>query len=466
MRAGRAARRSIAAAVAVLALAGCATAPSTAVESDATTTEPTKAVGGSDDTTTSTVPVIADVSAAGLDDAVPSLEMLTDVRLGPDVIPQFVVPDGPVLATLREGDSGAEVSELQLQLNRVSGAGLMTDGVYGPATTAAVLAFQAFAWLPETGEADHATRSLLAATAAELPTILSTAPAPRVGDGTLAGCQVAVIGDSLMAGAPAMHVDALARYGCAADVDGLGGRSLAWGWQCRITRDDGSRGLRLVDAPIPGNDTCAPSGLELLHHWAANGGLGDLVVIALGTNDAGIFSPSSWTRNWTDAMRIAGGRRVVFLTTRARPGHSKAPVQDAYSEALRNWCPTVANCFIADWAMTATANDTASYVDDVHLTRQATEARAEFIANAAATVLTTTAPGPTLPPPVTVATVPAATTSTTTTSTLPVTTTTSSTTTTTSTTTSTTSTTTSTTTTTTVPATTVAPAASSSTTTP
>ena len=45
----------------------------------------------------------------------------------------------------------------------------------------------------------------------------------------------------------------------------------------------------LYDARIPGNETCAPSGLTLLKSWADAAALGDVVVVALGTNDSGLF---------------------------------------------------------------------------------------------------------------------------------------------------------------------------------
>ena len=52
-------------------------------------------------------------------------------------------PGGPVQEpVLRPGDTGAAVTTLQKRLNAVNGAKLAVDGVFGPATEAAVKAFQ------------------------------------------------------------------------------------------------------------------------------------------------------------------------------------------------------------------------------------------------------------------------------------------------------------------------------------
>ena len=176
--------------------------------------------------------------------------------------------------------------------------------------------FQTMIGVAATGAADPVTRWRLAEAAAATPAVISHA---TIGTGGANGCQVAVVGDSLMAGAEALTVSALSRVGCAAAVDGEGGRSLAYGWQCRVERD-GRRPLMLYDARIPGNETCAPSGLTLLKSWADAAALGDVVVVALGTNDSGLFEKSRWQNSWAEALRLAGGRPVVFLTTQARAG--------------------------------------------------------------------------------------------------------------------------------------------------
>jgi peptidoglycan hydrolase-like protein with peptidoglycan-binding domain len=334
------------------------------------------------------------------------------------------------LPTLGAGDEGPEVRALQEMLNRVRAAGLVPDGVYGPATTAAIERFQSDVWLAITGRADHTTRMLLAALDANptAPAPIPSAPTqptpawpvPTVGDGSFPGCQVSVVGDSLMAGMASVHRDALAEIGCAADVDGVGGRSLNVGWQCRVPTGTGTS-LRLLSEPQPGNDTCAPSGLELLELWAAAGGLGDLVVIALGTNDAGLHRESTWVSHWESAMRIAGDRPVLFLTSQARAGDRRIDAQAAYSAALRTWCAATPRCHVADWAATAIANDPASYSDGVHLRSGATRARAGFIRDSVAAVLSTLDPATIAStiPPTTIPTVPTTTIPTAPTTTIP-----------------------------------------------
>jgi peptidoglycan hydrolase-like protein with peptidoglycan-binding domain len=317
--------------------------------------------------------------------------------------------------TLTVGSPAADVTELQRQLNAVTGSTLELDGLYGEETTTAVRNFQTVIGVDATGLADPVTRWTLAEAAARITL-------PTIGAGGANGCQVAVVGDSLMAGAEELHANALSKVGCAAAVDGEGGRSLAYGWQCRVDRD-GRRPLLLFDERIPGNDTCAPSGLTLLASWADADALGDVAVVALGTNDAGLFDKSRWQRNWVEALRLADGRPVVFLTTQARPGSDQYDRQSSYAIALRQWCTGQRLCVLADWANTAAANDPASYVDTVHLNLAATRTRATFIADVVAALLTgrpipnpQRPPTPTIPPAGTtttaVATEPASTTTT------------------------------------------------------
>ena len=189
------------------------------------------------------------------------------------------------------------------------------------------------------------------------------ASAPPIGD----SCEVTVIGDSLMAGTEELHEVALAGVGCAAEVDGEGSRSLAYGWQCRIVRIGRRPQVQLLEKRIPGNGTCRPSGLTQLATWAGAGRLGDVVVAALGTNDSGLFDRTRLERNWAEALRLAGDRPVLFLTTQARPTSAQLNRQRTYSEALRQWCASEEHCVLADWATTPAANDPASYIDSVHL---------------------------------------------------------------------------------------------------
>jgi peptidoglycan hydrolase-like protein with peptidoglycan-binding domain len=324
------------------------------------------------------------------------------------VAPVVVATTTAPAATLTAGSPSAEVAELQRQLNAVTGSKLTIDGLFGAGTTAAVKNYQTMIGVAATGAADPVTRWRLAEAAAT-PALTSFA---TIGNGGANGCQVAVVGDSLMAGAEALTISALSRVGCAAAVDGEGGRSLAYGWQCRVERD-GRRPLMLYDARIPGNETCAPSGLTLLKSWADAGALGDVVVVALGTNDSGLYEKSRWLNNWAEGLRLAGGRPVVFLTTQARVGSDQYARQGSYTSALRQWCSGQRLCVVAEWANTAAANDSGSYVDAVHINLAATRARATFIADVVAALLTGR-PIPNPHPPPTPAIPPAVTTITTT----------------------------------------------------
>ncbi len=320
-------------------------------------------------TTRPTVPVVSATPAS----STTSTSSTTTTTIDPALL----------LPTLREGDTGPEVVLLQRMLITTTGAAIAPDGTYGPDTVVAITNFQKLFGLPETGEADHETRQLLRYVDGGRSNALPSWPIPSLGNGGADGCQVTVVGDSLMAGAESLHERALGAIGCASAVDGEGGRSLAYGWQCRERQTDGSRPLLMYPEPIPGNDTCAPSGLTLLALWGQANALGDIVVVALGTNDAGLYSPTSWERHWNEALRLTGSRPVIFVSTRARAGTSNVAGQDAYSAALRTWCNRQPRCHLADWALTMSANDWSNYYDHVHLRTAGTQARADFIAAAA-----------------------------------------------------------------------------------
>jgi peptidoglycan hydrolase-like protein with peptidoglycan-binding domain len=307
------------------------------------------------------------------------------------------------LATLVEGDTGIDVLVTQRMLNLVIEAGLAADGLYGPATTEAIETFQRSVELPVTGEADDATRTMLSEIDAGRSILTPSWPLPTIGDGGADDCQVVVIGDSLMAGVERLHTDRLAEIGCTAAVDGAGGRTMSFGWQCSVLGADGRWSTVVLSDPPPGNDSCDRSGLELLRTWSNARALGDIVVVALGTNDAVVYSEPSWIERWERAAAYADTRPMIMVTTRARPDSPSAPLQAVYSEALRQWCDSVERCVLADWALTDEANDPVSYRDSVHLVDAATDARASFIRDAVAALLTgRPAPNPVplpVPPP-------------------------------------------------------------------
>ena len=346
---------------------------------------------------TTTLPMVPVISAVAASTTTTSTSSTTTTTIDP----------ASLLPTLQQGDTGPEVVLLQRMLITVTGADIAPDGTYGPDTVIAITNFQRLFGLPETGAADHETRQLLRYVDGGRSSALPSWPIPSLGNGGADGCQVTVVGDSLMAGAESLHERALAAIGCASAVDGEGGRSLAYGWQCRERRTDGSRPLLMYPEPLPGNDTCAPSGLTLLALWAQADALGDIVVVALGTNDAGLYSPATWEQHWNEALRLTGRRPVIFVSTRARAGTSRVAGQDTYSAALRTWCAGQPRCHLADWALTMSANDWSNYYDHVHLRTNGTHARADFIASAARALFAgdpipnprpINVPSPTLPP--------------------------------------------------------------------
>lgn len=205
-------------------------------------------------------------------------------------------------------------------------------------------------------------------------------------------CRVLVVGDSLVEATGRAQEEAFDELGCESIVDGLPARTLSAGWQCF---GDGGTSMAIVVRPDaePGNPTCRPSGLELLEAWSAFTPAASVTVIALGTNDAASFGGDGWTRHWTRAVDLTTGP-IVFVTTAARPGDRWVDLVTAYNSALREWCPSEPRCTLASWDETEAANDPASYVDHVHLTRAAGEMRAVFIAVVARRVAVPAPPGP------------------------------------------------------------------------
>jgi lysophospholipase L1-like esterase len=205
-------------------------------------------------------------------------------------------------------------------------------------------------------------------------------------------CRILLIGDSLTEAIQRAQVDAFTYVGCESIVDGLAARSLSRGWQCL---GDGGRSPEIVVRGVPevGNPTCRPSGLELLALWSEYARAASAVVIALGTNDAGIHSPEGWIRHWELATSLSRGP-LVFVTAAARPGDRWVADVELYNATLRWWCPSQQRCSLAEWDRTAPARDVSSYTDHVHLTRAAGEMRALFIAAAARRVAVPAPSGP------------------------------------------------------------------------
>jgi hypothetical protein len=170
---------------------------------------------------------------------------------------------------------------------------------------------------------------------------------------------VSLVGDSLVAMHLAAYRSAIEQAGCEARIDGLSSRSLRDGELCTPSR-------------------CGPQGLEVLRRWRAAGQLGSTVVVALGTNDAGLGGEDSWRASWASAMELSGGRRTVFVTPVGRG--RLAAKRERYSAALRQWC-AARGCTLADWARHPVALDASVYLDDAHLDARGTESRAALIAS-------------------------------------------------------------------------------------
>lgn len=205
-------------------------------------------------------------------------------------------------------------------------------------------------------------------------------------------CRVLLIGDSLTEAVERTQGDAFSYVGCESIVDGLAARTLSTGWQC-LGAGGRSPEIVLRTAPEPGNVTCRPSGLELLSSWSDFAHVASAVVIALGTNDAGVYPPDGWVRRWKRSADLSSGP-LVFVTASARPGDPWADKVERYNATLRWWCPAEPRCFLAEWDQTAPAQDPTSYTDHVHLTRAAGEIRAVFIAAAVRQVAVPAPSGP------------------------------------------------------------------------
>ncbi len=206
-------------------------------------------------------------------------------------------------------------------------------------------------------------------------------------------CRILLVGDSLVEATVHAQADAFDFLGCESIVDGLAARTLSEGWQCLA---DGGTSMSIVvrREPEPGNPTCRPSGLELLAAWSDFTRSSSVTVIALGTNDAASFTHDGWIRHWRRAVDLTTGP-IVFVTATARPGDAWVETVSAYNAALREWCASEQRCTLAAWDESETANDQASYIDHVHLTRNAGHIRAGFIAEIARRVAVPVPPGPT-----------------------------------------------------------------------
>jgi lysophospholipase L1-like esterase len=217
--------------------------------------------------------------------------------------------------------------------------------------------------------------SLMLSCALVLPFVSSTPPATA----TPAVQSVGIIGDSLVSASPQTYAKLFSDAGIPITVDGVGSRALRYGWQCR----DASG--RLVVLPKPSAKKCRREGLEVVKNLAEQGTLPDVLIIALGTNDAGLFKPHQVAANLAELRSLIGDRKV-FLVSVKKLTSSKKP--GVYNAAASSWCATDIACAMIDWAATPAASNRRMYsADRVHLTAKGVTARAQFIFDSVASTL-------------------------------------------------------------------------------
>jgi lysophospholipase L1-like esterase len=185
---------------------------------------------------------------------------------------------------------------------------------------------------------------------------------------------VGIIGDSLVSASPSTYLQPFLNAGIPAMVDGVGSRALRYGWQCRNASG------RLVVLAQPTSKKCRREGLEVVRHLATSGTLPDVLVIALGTNDAGLFKPHQVAANLAE-LRSLIGERQVFLVSVKKLTSSKKP--GVYNAAAAAWCASDSSCAVIDWASSPAASNRKLYsADRVHLTSKGVAERAQFIFDA------------------------------------------------------------------------------------
>lgn len=185
--------------------------------------------------------------------------------------------------------------------------------------------------------------------------------------------RVSLVGDSLVAGREALYNNALERAGFEGVANGVGSRAMRFGWQCKL---NGS--LKIVAKPVAGA-SCKREGLEQLRYWVARGELGEVVVIALGTNDAGLFNADRMKMNLDEARRIVRNRELYIVTAQALGSRSER--MQRWNLAATQWCARDIACSMVPWADNPAAKAKSTYSGDgIHLTVEGTKKRAMVIA--------------------------------------------------------------------------------------
>lgn len=189
---------------------------------------------------------------------------------------------------------------------------------------------------------------------------------------TVGVASVVVVGDSLVSASPKLYAEKLRAVGMTVQVDAVGSRALRFGWQCRDATG------RLVILKQPSSRACRREGLEVLSNLRQTNALPDAVVIALGTNDAGLFKPAEIISSLNNARKLIG-ERPLFIVSVKKLTSSKKP--GIWNSTASGWCASDINCNFLDWASSPDAAVRAMYGSDrVHLTSAGLTARASFIA--------------------------------------------------------------------------------------
>jgi lysophospholipase L1-like esterase len=179
-----------------------------------------------------------------------------------------------------------------------------------------------------------------------------------------------LIGDSLIVRRDEDYTRAFVDYGLTLRLDGAGSRSLRYGWLCK--QQD-----RVITAIEPSSPDCKRQGLELVRWWVESNQLRDVLVVALGTNDA-YRRTDDVTASLDELRRLLGVHPLVLV------GTSSLPMRQAFAswnDTATQWCVTDLNCRFLDWAVDPGGQDPNHFSSDgVHPSTLGGVARAEFIA--------------------------------------------------------------------------------------
>ena len=196
------------------------------------------------------------------------------------------------------------------------------------------------------------------------PRTLNTASAlPTITD-------VMLIGDSLIVKHDDAYTEAFLRNNMTVRLDGVGSRSLRYGWLC-------PQGERIVNSPEPTSPQCRRQGLETVSWWVYTNQLRDELIVALGTNDAYRRSEDMlWSLN--ELRRMLGEHPIILV------GTSIIPMRQAFTDwntRAANWCAQDNDCRFLDWAGDPAGQNPDHFSSDgVHPSTLGGLARAEFIA--------------------------------------------------------------------------------------